>query len=104
MSKSLQRKKSQAIRRVKKAGTWDRGYLCHVYWCGTRKLGVVRTGERGQWDGAYRWECPESNVRGTSMTLSRAKIEIESVVHSGVYQLDLFEEQTDAGQTQGQVT
>lgn len=79
------------LKRVRRRGTWERGYRCHVYWLGKRRLGVVRLGPYGEWDGAYRWECPELNLRGQEGRLEAAKVIVETAVHLGAYQYDLFD-------------
>lgn len=85
-----QPRRTRRTRRESRKGTWERGYLCHVYWVGKRKLGVIATGPRGAWDGSYRWTCTEANIKGVSNRLALAKSLIESVIHAGVYQFDLF--------------
>lgn len=87
-----QRTRPKKLRKEKRIGTWERGYLRHVYWVGTRKLGVIKLGPRGQWDGRYRWECVQANFRGAARSLPIARAMVEAVIHAGVYQHDLFDE------------
>lgn len=80
----------RTLKRVRLQGAWERGYLCHVYWVGKRKMGVIKLGAPGEWDHVYRWECMEANLRGASPSLDDAKRHVESVLHVGAYQPDLF--------------
>jgi hypothetical protein len=67
---------------------WERGYQSHGYWQGKERLGTVRLGERGVWDGIYRWQA--GNRVGEAQTLGEAKREVEETVLSLAIQLPLF--------------
>jgi hypothetical protein len=67
---------------------WERGYQSHGYWRGKERLGTVQLGERGQWDGIYRWQA--GNHAGEAKTLAEAKRAVEQMVLSLATQLSLF--------------
>jgi len=67
---------------------WERGYQSHGYWRGKERLGTVQLGERGQWDGLYRWQA--GNRAGDTKTLGEAKRAVEETVLSLATQLSLF--------------
>jgi len=67
---------------------WERGYQSHGYWRGKERLGTVQLGERGQWDGIYRWQA--GNRAGQAKTLAEAKRAVEETVLSLASQLSLF--------------
>ena len=67
---------------------WERGYQSHGYWQGKERLGTVQLGERGQWDGIYRWQA--GNRAGEAKTLAEAKRAVEQMVLSLATQLSLF--------------
>jgi squalene cyclase len=76
-------------RRTSKAkASWERGYQSHGYWRGKERLGTVQLGERGQWDGIYRWQA--GNRAGQAKTLAEAKRAVEETVLSLASQLSLF--------------
>ncbi len=77
-----------ARRAAKLKPLWERGYQSHGYWRGKEKLGTVQLGERGQWDGIYRWQAG-SRV-GEAKTLDEAKRAVEETVLSLATQLPLF--------------
>lgn len=68
---------------------WERGYFQHGYWSGKKRLGTVRLGPKGEWDGIYRWEA--GNHAGETTTLKEAKQAVEQAVLVGASQLQLFE-------------
>ena len=68
---------------------WERGFLSHGYWSGEKRLGVVKLGPRGEWDGIYRWEA--GNHAGEAATLIEAKRAVEAAVLVGASQLPLFQ-------------
>jgi hypothetical protein len=72
---------------------WERGYFSHSYWKGKKKVGSVRLGPKGEWDGIYRWEA--GTHFGEASTLAAAKQAVEQVVAFGASQIGLFEQ--DAG-------
>lgn len=78
---------------TRKAGkarpSWERGYQSHGYWQGKDRLGTVRLGERGQWDGVYRWQA--GTRAGETKTLAEAKRAVEATLEFGASQLGLFE-------------
>ena len=80
-----------AKRRVPKRPTWERGYYSHGYWSGKEKLGTVKLGPKGEWDGVYRWQA--GNQAGDAATLARAKQAVEQVVLIGTRQLQLFQDE-----------
>ena len=67
---------------------WERGYHSHGYWKGKERLGTVQLGQRGTWDGIYRWQA--GNRAGHSKTLAEAKRAVEETVLSLATQLSLF--------------
>ena len=69
---------------------WERGYQSHGYWRGKDRLGTVQLGERGQWDGIYRWQA--GSRAGEAKTLGEAKRAVEETVLSLASQLSLFGE------------
>jgi len=68
---------------------WERGYFQHGYWLGKKRLGTVKLGPKGEWDGVYRWEA--GNHAGETATLKEAKQAVEQAVLVGASQLQLFE-------------
>lgn len=80
----------KTLRKIRQPGVWERGYLCHTYWVGTRKLGVIKLGEAVSKGGTYSWLCVQANLGGVTRTLSAARLMVESVLQSGAYQMDLF--------------
>jgi len=68
---------------------WERGYFSHGYWLGKKRVGIVKLGAKGEWDGVYRWEAG-SRV-GETTTLKEAKQTVEQVVLVGIRQLPLFD-------------
>ncbi len=68
---------------------WERGYLSHGYWRGNERLGTVQLGERGDWDGIYRWQA--GHHAGEAKTLAEAKRAVEATVEFGASQLGLFD-------------
>ena len=83
MAKKDARKKASKARPL-----WERGYQSHGYWQGKERLGTVQLGERGQWDGIYRWQA--GNRAGEAKTLAEAKRAVEQMVLSLATQLSLF--------------
>ena len=67
---------------------WERGYFQHGYWLGNKRLGAVRLGPKGEWDGVYRWEA--GTQAGETATLKDAKQAVEQAVSVGASQLPLF--------------
>jgi hypothetical protein len=80
---------SRTLRPRKQKPFWERGFLSHGYWLGKSRLGVVKLGPRGEWDGLYRWQA--GNRSGQARTLREAKRAVEQVVLVGASQLTLFE-------------
>ena len=78
--------KVRRLRRLRPA--WERGYYSHGYWLGKEKLGTVKLGPRGEWDGVYRWQA--GNQAGEAPTLVEAKRSVEAAVLVGASQLQLF--------------
>lgn len=68
---------------------WERGYFQHGYWLGKKRLGAVRLGPKGEWDGVYRWEA--GHHAGETATLKDAKQAVEQAALVGASQLPLFE-------------
>lgn len=68
---------------------WERGYFQHGFWLGKKRLGAVKLGPKGEWDGVYRWEA--GTRAGETTTLKDAKQAVEQVVSVGASQLPLFE-------------
>jgi hypothetical protein len=83
MAKKDTRKKANKAKPL-----WERGYQSHGYWQGKERLGTVQLGERGQWDGIYRWQA--GNRAGEAKTLAEAKRAVEQMVLSLATQLSLF--------------
>ena len=79
------RKKPSRVKPV-----WERGYNAHGYWKGKEKLGTVKLGAKGEWDGIYRWQA--GNHYGGAATLAEAKRAVEQAVLVGASQLGLFGE------------
>lgn len=75
-------------RRSPKRPVWERGYYSHGYWSGKNKLGTVKLGPKGEWDGVYRWQG--GNHVGEASTLAQAKLAVEQAVLLGTRQLQLF--------------
>ena len=71
---------------------WERGYFSHSYWKRGKKLGTVKLGAKGEWDGVYRWEA--GNHIGESNKLATAKRAVEQAVDFGASQISLFDEPT----------
>lgn len=69
---------------------WERGFQSHGYWLGKKRLGVVRLGPRGEWDGLYRWEA--GTRAGEAPNLSKAKQAVEAAVLLRATQLPLFQD------------
>jgi hypothetical protein len=80
-----------AKRRVLKPPIWERGYYSHGYWLGKKKLGTVKLGPKGEWDGIYRWQG--GNHLGEAATLAKAKQAVEQAVLLGTRQLQLFQDE-----------
>ena len=78
-------------RRGQKRPIWERGYYSHGYWAGKEKLGSVKLGPKGEWDGIYRWQG--GNHVGESATLALAKQAVEQAVLLGTRQLQLFQDE-----------
>jgi hypothetical protein len=79
----------KSTRKASKARAfWERGYQSHGYWRGKERLGTVQLGERGQWDGIYRWQA--GSRAGEAKTLVEAKRAVEETVLSLASQLSLF--------------
>jgi hypothetical protein len=78
----------------RKKAQWERGYFSHGYWLGKAKLGEVKLGPKGEWDGRYRWQA--GNRAGESLTLDDAKRAVETMTELGEKQLGLFEDQPDS--------
>ena len=68
---------------------WERGYFSHSYWRRGKKLGTVKLGPKGEWDGVYRWEA--GHHFGESNNLAAAKRAVEQAVDFGASQLGLFD-------------
>lgn len=81
-------KKKRSTRSVKPV--WERGYFSHNYWKGRRKLGMVKLGPKGDWDGTYRWQA--GTHFGEASTLAAAKQAVEQVAAFGASQIGLFDE------------
>ena len=75
-------------RRTKVKPAWERGYYSHGYWRGKDKLGSVRLGPRGEWDGIYRWQAGSHS--GEATTLAEAKRAVETAALAGASQMTLF--------------
>ena len=86
----MAKKNSRRTSKVKPS--WERGYQSHGYWKGKQRLGTVQLGERGAWDGVYRWQA--GNRAGLAKTLAEAKRAVEQTVLSLATQLSLFGDQT----------
>jgi len=76
-------------RTAKSKPFWERGYFLHGYWLGKKRLGAVKLGPKGEWDGIYRWEA--GTHAGETATLKDAKHAVEQAVSVGASQLPLFE-------------
>jgi len=83
--------KKPARRRGQKRPVWERGYYSHGYWSGKDKLGSVKLGPKGEWDGVYRWQG--GNHVGEAATLAQAKQAVEQAVLLGTRQLQLFQDE-----------
>lgn len=70
------------------APTWERGYYSHGLWRGKEKLGTVKLGPRGEWDGTYRWQA--GSHAGEASTLHEAKRAVEAAALAGARQMPLF--------------
>ncbi len=79
--------KKKTARRTRKP-VWERGYYSHGYWRGKDRLGTVKLGPRGEWDGTYRWQA--GTRAGESTSLADARRSVEQVVLVGTSQLSLF--------------
>ena len=86
--------KKNAKKARKAAPFWERGFQSHGYWRGKQRLGTVQLGERGQWDGIYRWQA--GTRAGQAKTLAEAKRAVEEQLLSLASQLPLFGD-ADAG-------
>ena len=78
--------KKRRASRIKHA--WERGYYSHGYWRGKEKLGTVKLGPKGEWDGVYRWLA--GTHAGEARTLAESKRSVEQAVLIGASQLALF--------------
>jgi len=67
---------------------WERGFNSHGFWQGKEKLGSVKLGAKGEWDGIYRWQA--GNHAGEAGTLAEAKRAVEQAVLIGSCQMGLF--------------
>ena len=74
---------------------WERGYFSHNYCNGNTKLGSVKLGPKGEWDGVYRWEA--GTHFGEATTLAKAKQLVEQVVAFGASQISLFDGLDETG-------
>ena len=83
--------KSQAGKRAPRNTRpfWERGYFSHSYWKRGKKLGTVKLGPKGEWDGVYRWEA--GHHIGESNNLATAKRAVEQAVDFGASQMGLFD-------------
>jgi hypothetical protein len=77
--------------RLTKKPVWERGYYAHGYWSGKVKLGSVKLGKKGEWDGVYRWQGGKH--MGEAATLAQAKQAVEQAVLLGTRQLQLFQDE-----------
>jgi len=75
-------------KQTRKKPLWERGYLAHGYWLGSARLGTVKLGPKGEWDGVYRWQA--GTHAGETPTLKEAKRAVEQAVLVGASQLPLF--------------
>ena len=82
--------KKSKRRPARRKPVWERGYLSHGYWLGNERLGIVKTGARGEWDGNYRWQA--GNHAGEASSLAEAKRAVEGAVLTGASQLQLFKD------------
>ncbi len=80
---------NKTTRRIKKP-VWERGYYSHGYWRGKERLGTVKLGPPGEWDGTYRWQA--GTHAGEATRLADAKRSVEQAVLVGARQLPLFTE------------
>ena len=87
--------KSHSTGRRKRAAraivaVWERGYKCHVYWLGKRKVGRVWI-QAADWDGnKYAWQSFTKTA--VAATLAEAKRAVEAVAHAQRKQLSLFDD------------
>lgn len=87
---TMKGKKPVAGRKTRKVkAVWERGYYSHSYWQGSRKLGTVRLGPKGEWDGVYRWEA--GTRHGECSSLAAAKLAVEQMIAFGASQISLFD-------------
>ena len=86
--------KKSARKTSKARPLWERGYQSHGYWQGKERLGTVQLGERGAWDGVYRWQA--GSRAGEAKTLAEAKRAVEQMVLSLATQLSLFADRDDS--------
>lgn len=77
-------------RQSQKKPQWERGYFSHGYWLGKDKIGEVKLGPKGEWDGVYRWSA--GSRAGESVTLEEAKRMVEGMHELGDKQRDLFDD------------
>lgn len=77
------------VAKKKQKPIWERGYFLHAYWQGKQRVGVVKLGPKGEWDGVYRWEA--GTHAGEATSLKDAKQAVEQAVLVGSSQLPLFE-------------
>jgi hypothetical protein len=80
--------KKSARKASKARPFWERGYQSHGYWQGKDRIGTVQLGERGLWDGIYRWQA--GSRAGEANTLEEAKRAVEETMLSLATQLPLF--------------
>jgi hypothetical protein len=76
-------------RRLNKKPVWERGYLSHGLWLGTRRVGVVKLDRDSPAAAKYRWEA--GMHAGVAATLKEAKYAVEEAVLLGTVQLPLFD-------------
>jgi hypothetical protein len=90
MAKSTAGKKGR--KRVTRASVpqWERGYMSHVYWLGTRKLGRVWIQEPDEDGRKYVWAAYTKT--SVASTLAEAKRAVEAVARSERKQLSLFDD------------
>lgn len=62
---------------------WERGYRCHGFWEGIKRIAVISLGPYGFWDGVYNWEIDETRQSGEELTLKKAKIKVETILCRG---------------------
>ena len=69
---------------------WERGYMSHVYWLGSRKLGRVWI-QPADVDGKkYAWQAFTKTA--VAATLAEAKRAVEAVARAERKQLSLFDD------------